>query len=360
MMTKLTLKPPKPETNTLSQNPAQKARITKETFAEKHKASKETPPAKANASKKESTVNMNQEDGGAESSAIDSGNGTTTEGSLSAKPTHQRREEAYLQALPNEIKLDVVASLPRLDQLCLKLTCRACFPLVPDIDPTEAFDLEADLRLKVWAKDPLACSNCLRLRSRDKFIDKQKRGDFNRGGRKGHSRICIDCGLIPDDTGHALYSRATWLKIGKVSHIVCIQCGKIGRCENGKGEVCPECWHLKFHPKLVAHAVPAQPDGDTNQYRIGEAWTSYGTVSDATVIAEAALAASNTKTFLAERTKAQQVRLAPSSGITRMQALKEAAAKKAQLVKGDSIPSCDLVDFQLTKSRRRFDQILTP
>ncbi|KAL8823644.1 MAG: hypothetical protein Q9191_005676, partial [Dirinaria sp. TL-2023a] len=149
-----------------------------------------------------------------------------------------------LEKLPGEIEQDILdlPDLSRLDRLSLRAACApaAGFLFVPPFQPHELFQLEKETA--GWPQAPLGCSVCRRLRPNNKFTDRAVRSsDRGRGGPFAHNRVCVDCGVKPDEAGHQVYVKGTYLKISNQVHVVCSRCNQVRLAGIKRGGFCATC-----------------------------------------------------------------------------------------------------------------------
>ena len=166
---------------------------------------------------------------------------------------------SQLELLPAEVKNQILEKLPRIDRLCIKCTCRTFWPVVDPPTRNGAFQLEKhrhfNWRTPSLPPGPLACGRCGYLKPYRKFTNKNTKRDRARGGSLAKTRVCIDCGLTKDSTGYALYSRGTFLTIGKETMQVCMQCEKLDRHVKGHDDLCAECWEQSQKQEVFTVAL---------------------------------------------------------------------------------------------------------
>lgn len=155
-----------------------------------------------------------------------------------------------IQGLSNEILIQLINHLHRLDALCLRGTCRKFHTFIGGLAPGEALDLETEMNDSCI--QPLACSKCNLLRRFGRFTIRNRRGKRGRGGHQAAERFCLDCGLKCDENGHRIYSRGTILNCSWETYIVCIQCENLGLHDDQHYNLCPDCWSIQeYGPKYL-------------------------------------------------------------------------------------------------------------
>lgn len=274
-----------------------------------------------------------------------------------SSPTIPSRKDTPIELLPIEIKALIIENLCRPDALILKF-CSPTFYhakvtrttiLIPPVGSHDVSHLKCDLRK--WIHRPLACGLCGRLRPSYKFTDKMKRGDLVRRRRQDNtrknivlgpklkavqaiSRFCVDCGTTPDAMGHQQYGRGTWLRIGGLSHIVCVQCNRVDLSDKRKENLCRGCWEKKIDTKPVALAIRPHPQSVVVECHMEGSQTSHGTTSDGAGFTEAALAASNSKQFLAQMAHANFDEMNPAKTAKGTKVMRNVDTKKAKPERG--------------------------
>jgi hypothetical protein len=147
----------------------------------------------------------------------------------------------YIQALI----IHYLAKDEWLDKYSLRASCRRFSALIGPPRPN-GFDQYQWTNLK---GSVLSCKDCLRLRSRIKFVDVMRSGNFRPGGSAAKERYCIDCGLNEQFlNGRRIPPRLkkrTRLKVDGVEFVVCCYCGEFGQAPNIEGtlflDCCREC-----------------------------------------------------------------------------------------------------------------------
>lgn len=292
----------------------------------------------------------------------------------SSSPITRSGKDAPIELLPLEIKAIIIKNLCRPDALSLKF-CSPTFynakvtltkPLIPCYKLRDKPDLERDPFFKKWIHRPLACAICRRLRPSYKFTDKMKRGHVVRRRRKARarnniketslqavSRFCVDCGTTPDARGHQQYGRGTWLRIGGLSHIVCVQCNRVDLSDKRKENLCRECWETKIDTKPVAIALRSLSLSMFDECRIQGSWTSHRTTSEDVDSTEAALGASDRKQSLAQMAHADVVERDPAKTAKGTDVMRKVDTKQGQNERGIQVPTLCFLETQLTQSHRR-------
>ncbi len=285
----------------------------------------------------------------------------STDMDTSYSPTTRSGKDALIELLPIEIRALIIENLCRPDALTLKF-CSPTFYhakltrttiLIPPVGSHDVSHLKCDLRK--WIHRPLACGLCGQLRPSYKFTDKMKRGDSVRRRRQDNtrknivlgpkpkavqafSRFCVDCGTTPDAMGHQQYGRGTWLRIGGLSHTVCVQCNRVDLSDKKKENLCRGCWEKKTDTKPVALAIRPHPQSVVDECRMEGSRTSHGATADGADVVEASLAASDPKQFLAQMAHAHITEMNPAKTAKGTDVTRKVDTKKAKLERGIQVP----------------------
>lgn len=277
----------------------------------------------------------------------------------SSSSTRRSGKDAPLELLPLEIKVMIIEHLGRPDALTLKF-CSPTFyhakvartkQLIPPYTYGREPDLERDPYFNKWIHRPLACRLCGRLRPSYKFTDKMKRGDIERLKRKllirnktlrgpkpkaiqTTSRFCVDCGTTPDAMGHQQYGRGTWLSIGGLSHIVCVQCNRVDLADKRTEKLCRGCWEKKNATEPEVLAIRTLPQRVVDGCRFQRSRTSHGTTPDGADSTEADHAASKPKQFPAKLAHAHNAGMSQAKIARGTEMMREVDASKAATGKG--------------------------
>jgi len=270
---------------------------------------------------------------------------------FSSSSTRPTSKDAPIELLPIEIKAMIIEKLSYADALTLKfcsptfyyakvsrtkLLIRPCrLRDIPDLIREPPFDK--------WIYRPLACATCGRLRSSYKFTDKMKRGDSARFHRancyrsvrsrtpkalQATSRFCVDCGTTPNTIGHQIYARGTWLRIGGLAHIVCVQCNTVDLSDKRKEKLCRRCWEEKTNNEPLALVIRPHAQSVDDDCRMGGSQTSHGTTSDSAEVTEASLAASDMEQFLVQQADAHVAEMIPAKAAKGTNAIRKIERKK--------------------------------
>lgn len=274
----------------------------------------------------------------------------------SSTPITRSGKDAPIELLPLEIKAIIIEHLCRPDALTLKF-CSPTFyhakvtltkSLIPRYRFRDKPDLKCDDVFKKWIHRPLACATCRRLRPSYKFTDKMKHGDIVRRKRKvitrdgdpkpkalqAISRFCVDCGTTPDARGYQQYGRGTWLRIGGLSHIVCVQCNRVDLSDKRKENLCRGCWETKIDAKPVALALRSLSLSMFDECRTQGSRTSHKTTSEDAGSTEAALGVSDPKPFLAQMAHAHVVQRDPAKTAKGTDVMRKVNTKKGRTERG--------------------------
>ena len=103
--------------------------------------------------------------------------------------------------------------------------------------------------------------------------------------------------MFPDEHGYAALFPGTYVVIDKQTHVACIQSHRLSLFRKFTKGFCLDCYNRRYNMKALTLDRADYPDKRYG-YRIGEKWSTYGTVSDSLEEAEKARSASNAKAIL--------------------------------------------------------------